>query len=176
MDMEVASKTIPVEKLGPGGNFDLEDFLPYRLSLLSNTTSQGIAQIYQKDHQLSIPEWRVMAVLGRYPGLTASQVCERTVMDKVTVSRAVKMLLDKQLVQRLTHASDRRKRPLQITRPKGRRLLEEIIPFALDYQAALLKSLTQGEWRLLDGLIAKLLNASTALNRQRDMQKKDRES
>ena len=173
--MEVASKVKPIEKLGPGGNFDLEDFLPYRLSLLSNTVSQGIAQIYQQDHQLSIPEWRVMAVLGRYPGLTASQVCERTVMDKVTVSRAVKMLLDKQLVQRLTHSSDRRKRPLQITRPNGRTLLEEIIPFALGYQAALLKTLTPDEWQLLDGLIAKLFNASTALNFQRGVQKKDRE-
>ena len=163
--MEVASKVKPIEKLGPGGNFDLEDFLPYRLSLLSNTVSQGIAQIYQKDHQLSIPEWRVMAVLGRYPGLTASQVCERTVMDKVTVSRAVKMLLDKQLVQRLTHSSDRRKRPLQITHPNGRKLLEEIIPFALEYQAALLKSLTTDEWGLFDGLITKLIIASTELNR-----------
>jgi len=174
--MEMASKEQPIEKLGPGGTFDLEDFLPYRLSLLSNTVSQGIAQIYQQDHQISIPEWRVMAVLGRYPGLTASQVCERTVMDKVTVSRAVKMLLDKQLVQRLTHADDRRKRPLQVTHPQGHKLLEEIIPFALDYQAELLESLTPGEWQLLDGLIAKLLNASAMLNNLRNEQKKDRES
>jgi DNA-binding MarR family transcriptional regulator len=174
--MDMASKKQTIERPGPGGNFDLEDFLPYRLSLLSNMVSQGIAQIYQEDHHLSIPEWRVMAVLGRYPGLTASQVCERTVMDKVTVSRAVKLLLEKQLVQRVTHAEDRRKRPLQVTRPQGRRLLEEIIPFALDYQAALLESLTPGESRLLDGLIAKLFNASTALNHQRALQKKDRET
>jgi DNA-binding MarR family transcriptional regulator len=109
-----------------------------------------------------------MAVLGRYPGLTASELCERTVMDKVTLSRAVKMLLDKQLVQRLTHASDRRKRPLQITHPNGRKLLEEIIPFALEYQAALLKTLTADEWDLFDGLIAKLFIASAELNRQRE--------
>jgi DNA-binding MarR family transcriptional regulator len=174
--MDGTSKRQGMERHAPGGDFELEDFLPYRLSLLSNTVSQGIAQIYQEDHRLSIPEWRVMAVLGRYPGLTASQVCERTVMDKVTVSRAVKLLLDKQLVQRLTHAEDRRKRPLQVTRPHGRKLLEEIIPFALDYQAALLESLTPAELRLLDGLIAKLLSASATLNQQRDLQKKDRES
>lgn len=169
--MDVASKERTIERTGPGGNFVLEDFLPYRLSLLSNTVSQGIAQIYQKDHRISIPEWRVMAVLGRYPGLTASEVCERTVMDKVTVSRAVKQLLDKQLVQRLTHAVDRRKRPLQITHPRGHKLLEEIIPFALDYQAALLEALSPDEWQLLDGLIAKLFNVSATLNQRRGMQK-----
>lgn len=167
--MELAGNAQSMEKKGAGGNFELEDFLPYRLSQLSNTVSQGIAQIYQQDHQLSIPEWRVMAVLGRYPGLTASQVCERTVMDKVTVSRAVNMLLRKHLVERLAHASDRRKRPLQVTSPKGRKLLEEIIPFALGYQAALLKTLTQEEWRLLDGMMARLFNASKALNVQRSV-------
>jgi len=174
--MEVAGQEQPVDNLGPGGTFDLEEFLPYRLSLLSNTVSQGIAQIYQADHRISIPEWRVMAVLGRYPGLTASQVCERTVMDKVTVSRAVKMLLDKQLVQRLTHADDRRKRPLQVTHPQGHKLLEEIIPFALDYQAELLGCLEPGEWQLLDKLIARLFQASSTLNQRRNEQKKDRES
>jgi DNA-binding MarR family transcriptional regulator len=173
--MNVVGKEQSIDKSGAGGAFDLEKFLPYRLSLLSNTVSQGIAQIYQADHRLSIPEWRVMAVLGRYPGLTASQVCERTVMDKVTVSRAVKMLLDRQLVQRLTHAEDRRKRPLQVTHPQGHELLEEIIPFALDYQAELLGSLEPDEWRLLDGLIAKLLQASSTLNQRRNGQKKDRE-
>jgi DNA-binding MarR family transcriptional regulator len=174
--MEAASQEQPIDNLGPGGTFDLEGFLPYRLSQLSNTVSQGIAQIYQADHRISIPEWRVMAVLGRYPGLTASQVCERTVMDKVTVSRAVKMLLDRQLVRRLTHADDRRKRPLQVTHPQGHKLLEEIIPFALDYQAELLGSLEPGEWRLLDKLIAKLFQASSTLNQRRNEQKKDRES
>jgi DNA-binding MarR family transcriptional regulator len=174
--MEAASQEQPNDNSGPGGAFDLEEFLPYRLSLLSNTVSQGIAQIYQADHRISIPEWRVMAVLGRFPGLTASQVCERTVMDKVTVSRAVKMLLDKQLVQRLTHTDDRRKRPLQVTHPQGHKLLEEIIPFALDYQAELLGSLEPGEWRLLDKLIAKLFQASSTLNQRRNEQKKDRES
>ncbi len=165
----------PAKQSGAGGSFVLEDFLPYRLSLLSNTVSQGIAQIYQQDHQLNIPEWRVMAVLGRYPGLTASQVCERTVMDKVTVSRAVNTLLEKLLVERLMHASDRRKRPLQITYPKGRKLLEEIIPFALGYQAALLRTLTKDEWRLLDGLIARLLNTSRALNVRQGVRKNGRE-
>ena len=69
--------------------FELEHFLPYRLSLLTNTVSDGIAQAYRQRHDISVTEWRVMAVLGRYPGLTASEIVERTALDKVAISRAV---------------------------------------------------------------------------------------
>ena len=41
---------------------NLERFLPYRLSVLSNTVSSRIAKSYAR-FQLTIPEWRVMAVL-----------------------------------------------------------------------------------------------------------------
>ena len=71
----------------------LEHFVPYRLSVLANTVSRTIAAEYQARFGLSIPEWRVMAVLGRYAPLSASGICERTAMDKVRVSRAVSRLL-----------------------------------------------------------------------------------
>src|SRR3954469_13741602 len=73
---------------------DLEHFLPYRLSVLSNRISSAIAREYSQRFGLGVTEWRVMAVLGRYPGLSANQVATRTAMDKVAVSRAVARLLD----------------------------------------------------------------------------------
>ena len=51
---------------------DLEHFLPYRLSVLSNRISQDIAApVRATRFGLTITEWRVMAVLGRYPDLSA---------------------------------------------------------------------------------------------------------
>src|ERR1700729_619810 len=61
----------------------LDDFLPYRLSIVTNRASAAIALHYSKRFGLSIPEWRVMAVLGETPGLSARQVTERAEMDKV---------------------------------------------------------------------------------------------
>ena len=72
---------------------DLEHFLPYRLSVLSNRISQDIARLYADRFGLGITEWRVLAVLGRHPGISAREVAERTAMDKVAVSRAVASLL-----------------------------------------------------------------------------------
>src|SRR5215471_10118468 len=82
-----AAKGAPTERL------ILERFLPYRLSILSNRVSRAIALRYADAFGLTIPEWRIIAVLGRRPGLTATQVAEATEMDKVAVSRAVAKLV-----------------------------------------------------------------------------------
>ena len=49
---------------------DLEHFLPYRLSVLSNTISAAIARDYGERFGLAVTEWRVLAVLGRSDGLS----------------------------------------------------------------------------------------------------------
>src|SRR3546814_16183839 len=71
------------------GPLTLERFLPYRLSVITNRISGALSRHYAARFGISIPEWRVIANLGRYPGLSANQVAERSAMDKVTVSRAV---------------------------------------------------------------------------------------
>src|SRR5688500_7671037 len=71
----------------------LARFLPYRLSVRSNRISPAISGIYVDRFGLSITEWRVIAVLGRFPGLSANEVADRTAMDKVAVSRAVARLI-----------------------------------------------------------------------------------
>ena len=84
----------------------LEEFLPYRLSVLSNRLSAAIAESYSRRFGLSIPEWRVIAVLARAPGISAAEVAERTAMDKVAVSRAVRRLLHKGRIRRETATGD----------------------------------------------------------------------
>src|SRR5690242_18610653 len=93
----------------------LEKFLPYRLSVLSNTTSSAIAAAYFAHFGLSIPEWRVMAVLAANPGLSAAEVTARTAMDKVAVSRAVATLIAAGRLRRTTVAADRRRTHLALT-------------------------------------------------------------
>ena len=73
-------------------DLQLERFLPYRLSVLSNTISSAIATDYSRRFGLSIPQWRVLAVLADTPNLTAAQISTRTAMDKVAVSRAIASL------------------------------------------------------------------------------------
>jgi DNA-binding MarR family transcriptional regulator len=143
-------------------NFDLEAFLPYRLSLLSNTISEGIAIAYRDVHGLSLTEWRVIAILGRFPDLTATDVMARGAMDKVAVSRAVNRLDERGYIRRTALADDRRRVALRLTR-QGVRLFNAVVPQAQAYERELLSALTTGERAQLEALLDKLMATAHAL-------------
>jgi DNA-binding MarR family transcriptional regulator len=134
----------------------LEDFLPYRLSILSNTVSQAIADDYQQRHDLGVTEWRVMAVLARFPGLSAREVAERTAMDKVAVSRALARLVEAGRVDRSVHAQDKRRSVLRLS-SAGWRIHDDVAPLARARERELLARLDADERAWLDRILRKLL-------------------
>jgi DNA-binding MarR family transcriptional regulator len=151
-----------VKRQANDGQLVLEHFLPYRLSVLSNTVSGKIAQSYEQQFQLTIPEWRVMAVLGRFPGLTAAEVTERTAMDKVQVSRAVARLQESMRIEQRAVDGDRRARHLFLS-ALGQKDYGEIVPIARDYERRLSAALSEAERGQLDRLLEKLSSAALAL-------------
>jgi DNA-binding MarR family transcriptional regulator len=140
----------------------LDRFLPYRLSVLSNTVSSAIAGAYERRFGLSIPEWRVIAVLAAREDLSAAEVAQRTAMDKVAVSRAVTSLLKARRVQRRVSRSDRRRSLLRLS-AAGERVYREVVPFALAYERELLRPLDSAERAALDRTIAILLGRATEM-------------
>jgi DNA-binding MarR family transcriptional regulator len=136
-------------------SLDLEHFLPYRLSVLSNRVSQGIARTYEARFGLSVTEWRVIAIIGRYPGLSATEVAQRAAMDKVAISRAVRRLMQAGRVEREPNDADRRERHLRLT-DAGRAIHDQIVPAALAYERRIRAALTDEENAALERLIGKL--------------------
>jgi len=134
---------------------DLERFLPYRLSVLSNEVSTAIASTYQLRFDLSIPEWRVIAVLARHAGLSARDVAELTSMDAVAVSRAVSRLLGSGRIRRDVSKSDRRRSVLRLSR-RGIAVYRAVAPLALDYERELLEGMSADERQALDLALHKL--------------------
>jgi DNA-binding MarR family transcriptional regulator len=134
---------------------DLDHFLPYRLSVLSNRSSAAIARIYSERFGLGVTEWRVMAVLGRYPSLSAGAVAERTAMDKVAVSRAVARLGVRGLLERDTHDDDRRRSVLALS-TAGHAMHDQIVPLALAFEQRLLDGMSARERALLFRLLDRL--------------------
>jgi DNA-binding MarR family transcriptional regulator len=134
---------------------ELEHFLPYRLSVLTNLVSGAIANVYQRRFGLSIPEWRVVAVLARHPGLSAAEVAALTRMDAVAVSRAVTRLLRAGRIRRNIAAEDRRRSVLRLS-AAGEAVYREIAPVALRYERSLLEGLASGEIEALDSTLSKL--------------------
>ena len=140
----------------------LEEFLPYRLSVLSNTVSNAIAELYRGQFELSIPDWRVIAVLARFPGSSAQSLVEHTRMDKVAVSRSVSRLQGRGLVQRLTSDEDRRRSELRLS-SAGDAIYAQIIPLARDYETQLLDSLSSQQRTVLAELLLELQQAAEQL-------------
>ena len=136
-------------------HLELEHFLPYRLSVLSNRISQEIARLYADRFQLNVTEWRLLAVLGRYPDLTATELVERTAMDKVAVSRAVASLVADGRLTRKVDGEDRRRTKLRLS-AKGYRIYDEVAPLALAYQQRLLSELSAADRTQLEHLLSRL--------------------
>ena len=125
-------------------DLDLDEFLPYRLSVAANAVSQLIATAYEKRFGLKTPEWRVVAVLAQEGQLTQQGLVARTNMDKVSVSRAAQALAQRGLVQRTPDEQDARSLRLSLT-AEGRSLHRKLAPVALRLEARLVEELGGAE-------------------------------
>ena len=132
--------------------------MPYRLSVTSNAVSDLIAGEYRAQFGLKIPEWRIMAVLGDAGAQTQRQLVAATLMDKVAVNRACKVLESRNLVARIPNASDGRSHHLELT-PPGRTMHGQIMPLAVDMYEKVFACLSERETDKLRSILAKLLDS-----------------
>jgi len=119
-------------------------FLPYRLSFTSNLVSEMIASRYGALFGLSIPEWRLIAVIAEHGRISQQAICQITRMDKVTVSRAAIALSERELVTRSPHPDDKRSHLLALS-DVGRDLYESIAPRAMAMESQIFACLTADE-------------------------------
>ncbi|MEQ9331301.1 MarR family winged helix-turn-helix transcriptional regulator [Thalassobaculum sp.] len=140
----------------------LDRFLPYRLAVLANTVSRAIARLYADRFGITIPEWRVLAILGDSGPATSTEIRDRSAMDKVQVSRAIQRLLAARLVSRRTDPADRRRATIAMS-PEGAAVYREVVPLARSREAILLDGFTADERRTLDRLLDRLGERAGAL-------------
>lgn len=142
----------------------LAGFLPYQLSVASNAVSSLIAERYRKRFGLKIPEWRVMAVLGDAGTMTQRALTAATLMDKVAVNRAVKVLEERGLIARVPNPEDGRSHLLELT-GEGRAIHAEVMPLAQATERELLGGLALCEEQMLRRLLAGLRHRAQQLAR-----------
>lgn len=130
--------------------------------MAAESVSRAFAERYEAEFGLSIPEWRVMAILGEEAPLSTQAVIARTEMDRVKVSRAVIRLVEKGLVQRLPHPEDQRAQLLRLA-PRGLALYRRIVPRAHALQAELAEVLSAGEIAALGEMLERLHRRASRL-------------
>jgi DNA-binding MarR family transcriptional regulator len=139
----------------PEDSFTLEDFIPYRLAVLAKAVSTAFSKTYAERFGISIPQWRVMAAIGRAENCTASSIVEHAAMDKVQVSRAVSSLIIVGHVESRADNKDRRNSVLSFT-PQGRAIYNKIIPAGRDFEESLMSVMSTQDIDDLDRLLRKL--------------------
>lgn len=137
----------------------LEEFLPYQLALLAEQVSRSFSRIYAEQFGISIPEWRVVAILGQSGSATAKTVGERSTMHKTKVSRAVAALEGRGYLERSANPIDMRESFLHLT-PSGRDMYVKLVPQALAFTNTLRNALDPGQQIALEQIIKRLSDAS----------------
>lgn len=144
-----------------GAGLILADFLPYRIVALGHRLSRNLSSAYEREG-LTIPEWRVLAVVSQQAAMAARDVVALTPMDKMAVSRAVAALEAKGLVLRRTDPRDRRVYSLLLSE-KGRALFDRVARLARDYERRLLSVLSPEEAAAFQSALGRLEAGAAAV-------------
>jgi len=137
--------------------FETKEFLLYRLSSVGRRVSAICADVYLAEFGLAVPEWRVLAQVGRFGSISPSDVSEHTSMDRVAVSRAIGTCLRKGLITERVSLTDRRSKALSFT-AKGRAFYKNFLPKACELSNEIQSGLTASEAATLKRLLGKLDN------------------
>ncbi|WP_262029041.1 MarR family winged helix-turn-helix transcriptional regulator [Microvirga sp. Mcv34] len=129
----------------------LEHFLPYRLNRIASAVSQDFRSVYGPHHDLTIPEWRVLATLGQFEEMSAKAIGRHSAMHKTKVSRAVRDLEERRWLKRRESEEDRREEILTLTE-LGRKVYRDIVPKAVAFERRILDELGPGAKPFLDAL------------------------
>ncbi len=134
---------------------ELDNFLPYRISVTAEIVSRLFANRYEERFGITIPEWRVLAVVAESGPITTQNVIERTRMDRVRVSRASISLTERQFLERTLGPKDQRAFILKLS-PQGQDVYSKIVPLAFEMQDALTAFLSSDERTQLYSILEKL--------------------
>jgi DNA-binding MarR family transcriptional regulator len=115
------------------------------------------------DIGITVPEWRVVLTLARYPGSTATEITDRWAMDKMAISRAIQRQEKANNIERKGNPDDRRSFRLSLT-ASGDALYEKILPVANKRYQTLVSSLSPRELASLHKSLDKLIADAGAMD------------
>lgn len=163
----VARSSSPWNKLAPNGsNLNVEDFLTFRVNRLSNALRTNLTKRYLEEFSLSLPEWRLLALIARFAPLRFSEVTSRSSMDKGQVSRTLRVMAKrgftkmKVIRNRGSRSTEALAAPVMVSiTPKGRAQYRAVLPVARKRQAELLLTLSAADRLALYSILEKLYSS-----------------
>lgn len=145
-----------------GEQLEIQDFPTFLLMRLAGATRNGVTLRYLRPHGITLPEWRLLALLARYDTLQFGEVTAGSSMDKGQVSRTLHAIHARGLVQLNAAAPGERRSPLSprvevsIT-PAGKALFDRILPVARQTQMGLINMMSAQERVVIHRVMRRML-------------------
>lgn len=105
------ARTAPV---APQPVFDLESHVFYLFTQILGRRNRQLAAAL-RPLGVSLPQWRILAVLHERPGCTMNELADVTTVDRTTLTRALDRMAEGRLVARRSDRRDRRSVRLGLT-------------------------------------------------------------
>ncbi len=122
--------------------FELHSFFPYLVRDFYAEVTRAVQSAYRLDYDMSPAEWRCMAILGKDQTLAANEIVTLSSMGKVTVSRAVKRMQERDWLVASSNSDDGRSKMLSLTNA-GVTTYLEIVPKVLEIENKLLANISE---------------------------------
>lgn len=137
-------------------------------------TVQALVQCYQafeaysaadiRARGLTPPQFDIIATLGNTPGMTATELGEKTLITKGTLTGVVDRLADGGWVERVAHGSDRRCQIVRLTQ-SGEALFTQVFPAHMAHLAACFAGVSAAEhkrWQTALSALEQVLRKESA--------------
>ena len=138
----------------------IEELLSYRVGQVANAMSRSAALRYRREFDVTLGEWRTLALLGAKAPLTVNKLARLSALDKAQMSRVITKLTERGLI--LRDYGPGRTTQLTLSR-KGKSVYKGLIAAANERNDAFLLCLTPEESVVLDSALTKLATLARAL-------------
>lgn len=136
-------------------------YLTFRLDLASAALIGRANDVYKSAFGLDVRTLRVLRLICEMPGVTASEIAARTMIEKTLLSKLLPVLFDGGLATREAREADRRSFALLPTE-EGRRVATASEALGRNLEARMTASLDAAERDMLDRLLDKLIDGAQA--------------
>ncbi|WP_009885156.1 MarR family winged helix-turn-helix transcriptional regulator [Brevibacterium aurantiacum] len=145
---------------GSAETLQITELLSFRVRRLANLLSASAGPRFRREFEVSLPEWRTLALLGQTQPMTVNKLARLAALDKAQMSRVLSGLVERDLVAK--SLGPRRSSQLTLT-DTGQALFERIIAAANERDRTVLAALDDEEKEVLDRALNKLADVAILL-------------
>lgn len=140
----------------------ITELLSYRLHRVANAFERGAALLFRREFDVSLGEWRALALLAGGKANTLNRIALLAGIDRAQMSRIVSKLAERGFVERSSGPGN--SSPISLTE-SGQRTYNGLIAAARARNTIFLSVLTPEEIEHLDSALEKLATLAIAMER-----------